>query len=341
MILKSLNTFGINVSAHMIVTAHSEAELLMLWRNALKSNRPVLLLGSGSNVLFLDHFNGTIILNRIKGLIIKEDKHSWYLHAGAGEVWHDIVTYTINRNIPGLENLALIPGYIGSAPIQNIGAYGIELKNVCEYVDIIQLDNGNKYRLSTIECMFSYRDSIFKHYYRDKVAIVAVGLRLSKNWQPVLSYGNLMLLDKHKVTPLQIFNLVCAIRINQLPDITKTGNAGSFFKNPLINTKKIAQLVTCYPTIPYFSQNNGMVKLVAGWLIDKCQLKGYKFGNAAVYEKKASILININNNASGIEILALAKYIRYFVANKFAIWLEPEVRFIGSEGEVDAIKTLL
>ncbi|PLK57793.1 UDP-N-acetylenolpyruvoylglucosamine reductase [Candidatus Palibaumannia cicadellinicola] len=339
MTLKPLNTFSLNVYAHQVVTAHSENQLLMLWKHALQINRPALLLGSGSNVLFLENYTGTVLLNRIKGIVIREDAEAWYLHVGAGEVWHDLVIYTLERKIPGLENLALIPGYIGSAPIQNIGAYGVALQDLCEYVDIIQLDHGTKLRLNALECQFGYRDSIFKHRYRENVAIVAVGLRLSKFWRPVLNYGNLKQLDTHNVTPRQIFDTICAMRRNKLPN-SKTGNAGSFFKNPLIDTKTAAQLLACYPDAPYSPQTNGGIKLAAGWLIDRCKLKGYQVGHAAVYEKQALILINIGQ-ASGLEIATLAKYVRYIVADKFAIWLEPEVRFIGAEGEVDAIGALL
>ncbi|AIN47422.1 UDP-N-acetylenolpyruvoylglucosamine reductase [Candidatus Palibaumannia cicadellinicola] len=310
----------------------------MLWKQALQMNRPVLLLGSGSNVLFLENYTGIVLLNRIKGIVIQEDAEAWYVHVGAGELWHDLVTYTINRQIPGLENLALIPGYTGSAPIQNIGAYGVELQDFCKYVDIIQLDNGKKIRLSALECQFGYRDSIFKHNYRDNYAIVAVGLRFSKFWRPVLNYGELRLLNPHHITPRQIFDTVCTMRRNKLPN-PKIGNAGSFFKNPLIDTKTATQLLTCYPDIPYYPQTNGGVKIAAGWLIDRCKLKGYQFGNAAVYEKQALILINVGH-ANGSEIATLAKYVRDYVADKFAIWLEPEVRFIGAEGEVDAIGAL-
>ncbi|UVK78601.1 MAG: UDP-N-acetylenolpyruvoylglucosamine reductase [Sodalis sp. Ffu] len=338
--LKPLNTFAIDVLAHHVVTAHTEAELLMLWRQANKENRPILLLGGGSNVLFLESYSGTVLLNRVKGITINEDNEAWHLHVGAGEIWHELVIYSLKRQMPGLENLALIPGCVGSAPIQNIGAYGVELQQLCEYVDILQLKTEKKSRISATECQFSYRKSIFvKHHLRHDYAIVAVGLRLRKTWKPVLSHGDLTKLDLHSVTPRQIFDAVCTTRRNKLPDPAMAGNAGSFFKNPVLKAKTANQLLTHYPDAPHYLQPDGRVKLAAGWLIDHCKLKGYQLGDAVVHDKQALVLINIGQ-ATGDEIAALARYVRRQVAKKFAIWLEPEVRFIASQGEVDAIGVL-
>lgn len=338
--LKSLNTFAIDVISHRVVTAHTENELLTHWQDAMKKNLPVLLLGEGSNVLFLEDFLGTVLLNRIKGITITEDENAWHLHVGAGEKWHDLVNYSLDLNMPGLENLALIPGCVGSAPVQNIGAYGVELKDVCEYVDILLLDNGKKRRLSAVECQFAHRQSVFMHSYRDNCAIVAVGLKLKKAWKPVLRYADLSKLNANNITPREIFDIVCAIRRRKLPDPEQIGNAGSFFKGPVINAKDAAQLLKCYPDAPHYPQPNGDVKIAAGWLIERCQLKGLKLGGAAVYEKHALVLINDTGHATGDDIAALATYIRQQVAHKFAIWLEPEVRFIAADGEVDAISFL-
>lgn len=336
--LKPLNTFAIDAYAHRVVTAHTETELLMLWRQASKG-KPVLLLGGGSNVLFLDNYSGTVLLNRIKGITIREDKEAWHLHVGAGEIWHKLVTYSLERKMSDLENLALIPGYVGSAPIQNIGAYGVELQQICEYVEILQLKTGEKRRLSASECQFGYRESIFKNYLRDNCAIVAVGLRLRKIWQPIINYGDLAQLDAHSVTPRQIFDIICTIRRSKFPDPNMAGNAGSFFKNPIIGAEKASQLLKRYPDAPYYPQPNGGIKLAAGWLIDRCQLKGYQLGRAAVHDKQALVLINYGQ-ATGGEVAALARYVRRQVGNKFAIWLEPEVRFIAAQGEVDAVRVL-
>ena len=194
--------------------------------------------------------------------------------------------------MPGLENLALIPGCAGSSPIQNIGAYGVELQRVCEYVDCIELETGRKQRLSAAECRFGYRDSIFKHEYQDRYAIVAIGLSLAKTWQPVLSYGDLTRLDPQTVTPQQVFDAVCHMRMTKLPDPKINGNAGSFFKNPIVSAQVAEALLAQFPHAPHYPQANGSVKLAAGWLIDQCELKGQRIGGAAVHRQQALVLIN-------------------------------------------------
>lgn len=337
--LRSWNTFSINAHASKIVVVDSVDLLCQTWQNSYRQNEPVLLLGEGSNVLFLEDFAGKVIVNRIRGIDIKEDKDAWLLHVGAGENWHQLVELTLDKGMPGLENLALIPGCAGSAPIQNIGAYGVELKQVCEYVDVVKLAEGTKIRLSAEECQFGYRDSIFKHRYSEGYAIVALGLRLIKNWQPELSYGELKNFDAQTVSARQIFDAVCDMRRNKLPDPHVTGNAGSFFKNPLVDAKKAAELKERYPAMPVYMQTNGEVKLAAGWLIEQCDLKGARYGGAAVHENQALVLIN-RNNASGSDIAALAKIVRQTVAKRFDIWLEPEVRFIAANGETSAVEAI-
>lgn len=333
------NTFGTVVYARRVIAVHTESELLTRWQQATAQNHPVLVLGRGSNVLFLENFAGTVLLNRICGIEITEDAQAWHLSIGAGEVWHDLVNFCLDRDMPGLENLALIPGCVGSAPVQNIGAYGVELQQFCEYVDVIQLKTGAKFRLNTIQCKFGFRDSIFKHELRDQHAIVAVGLRLKKAWTATLNYGDLAHLDAQQATPRQIYDAVCSIRHRKLPDPAVCGNAGSFFKNPVTNAAEADILLQNHPHTPHYQQSNGRVKVAAGWLIEKCGLKGYKLGNAAVYDHHALVLIN-NGNASGHEIAALARHVRHVVANRFRIWLEPEVRFIGRSGEIDAFATM-
>lgn len=333
---KPPNTFGIDVHALRVLAVHTEMELVTLWQQTIAQNQPVLVLGNGSNVLFLENFAGTVLLNRIYGIKIDGDTDTWRLHVGAGEIWHDFVNFCLNRHMPGLENLALIPGCVGTAPVQNIGAYGVELRQFCEYVDVIQLKTGVKFRLSTSQCKFGFRDSIFKHELRENHAIVAVGLRLIKNWQPILTYGDLVFLDAQMVTPRQIYDTVCTIRRRRLPDPAVLGNAGSFFKSPIIGATEAKKFLRKYPDAPHYPQTNGCVKVPAGWFIERCGLKGFKLGNAAVYDQHALILINCGN-ASGAEIVALAHHIRQQVADRFDVWLEPEVRFINKWGEVDAV----
>lgn len=337
--LKALNTFAINANASEIITASTPAELSAAWLGSRQANQPFLLLGEGSNVLFLNDFNGKVVLNRIQGIEITESEHEWLLHVGAGENWHQLVIFALEKNIPGLENLALIPGCVGSAPIQNIGAYGIELQNVCQYVDVLDLETGSIARINANECQFGYRESIFKHGYRDGFAIVAVGLQLSKNWQPKLTYGDLSRLDAASVTPRQIFDAVCQMRQSKLPDPKLTGNAGSFFKNPIVDADVANQLKTQYPNMPYYLQPDGAVKLAAGWLVEMAGLKGSCLGGAAVHQQQALVLIN-RDNASGEDIKSLAKQVRETVAERFGVYLEPEVRFISSLGEINAVEAL-
>lgn len=337
--LKPWNTFGINRHAARIVCADSAPLLLDAWQQATLEKMPVLILGEGSNVLFLADYSGLVLINRIKGIKVVEQPDAWHLHVGAGENWHNLVKFTLDNGMPGLENLALIPGCAGSSPIQNIGAYGVELQQVCEYVDCIELATGTGKRLNASECRFGYRDSIFKHEYQDRYVIVAVGLKLPKQWQPVLSYGDLTRLDPHTVTPLQVFDAVCHMRMTKLPDPKVNGNAGSFFKNPVVSRDLAEKLLSAFPNAPHYPQVDGSVKLAAGWLIDQCQLKGKTVGGAMVHQQQALVLVNANE-ATSADVVALAHDVRQQVGEKFDVWLEPEVRFIGEQGEVNAVEAI-
>ncbi|WP_061707569.1 UDP-N-acetylmuramate dehydrogenase [Pseudenterobacter timonensis] len=337
--LKPWNTFGIQRNAKQLVRAENIQQLLDVWRNATENGEPVLILGEGSNVLFLEDFAGTVIINRLMGIKVEERADSWHLHVGAGENWHQLVQFTLENGMAGLENLALIPGCAGSSPIQNIGAYGIELKHVCEYVDCVELATGDALRLTAAQCRFGYRDSIFKHEYQDRYVIVAIGLRLAKRWQPVLTYGDLTRLDPLTVTPREVFDAVCHMRMTKLPDPKVHGNAGSFFKNPVIGSKTAGKLLAQWPSAPHYPQADGSVKLAAGWLIDQCQLKGATQGGAAVHQQQALVLIN-QDQATSEDVVRLAHYVRQRVGEKFNVWLEPEVRFIGRTGEVNAVETI-
>ncbi|MBX4181216.1 UDP-N-acetylmuramate dehydrogenase [Sodalis sp. CWE] len=338
--LKFLNSFAIDVCAQCIVAANTKIELFKFWQKAKEYSMPVIVLGSGSNVLFLENYDGTVLLNRITGITIEERSNAWYLHVGAGEIWHNLVNICLKKRIPGLENLALIPGRVGSAPIQNIGAYGVELQRFCNYVDVLQLTTGKTFRLSVDECQFDYRDSIFKHSLREEYAIISIGLQLSKFWEPVLTHSDLSHLKKQKITQKTVYDIVCMLRRKKLPDPTFYGNAGSFFKNPTINISNAATLLNCYPDTPYYPQlDKGKVKLSAGWLIDACGLKGYQLGGAAIHKRQALILININC-ATGKDVAKLAHHVRQKVAEKFSVCLEPEVRFIGARGEIDALRAI-
>ncbi|KAA8993789.1 UDP-N-acetylmuramate dehydrogenase [Affinibrenneria salicis] len=337
--LKSLNTFSLPARAECVVTAESLEQLIDAWRDAQVRHQPVLFLGEGSNVLFTQDFAGMVILNRLRGIEIEEGTDCWHIYAGAGENWHHLVEYSLSQDIGGLENLALIPGCAGSAPIQNIGAYGVEFSHICEYVDVLNLSRGSISRLSAEQCRFGYRESIFKHQYRNGFVIVAVGLCVKKNWSPVLSYGDLVRLDAAAVTPRQVFDSVCNMRRSKLPDPSVTGNAGSFFKNPVVSADQTELILQRYPDAPHYPQPDGQVKLAAGWLIDRCHLKGMQIGGAAVHRQQALVLINTGNAVSR-DVLQLARHVRQQVAAEFAIWLEPEVRFIGAQGEINAVEAI-
>ncbi|VFP80453.1 UDP-N-acetylmuramate dehydrogenase [Candidatus Erwinia haradaeae] len=338
--LKPWNTFGIDVYANHVTIVHNVSSFFCNSRdNNIRQNEPVLLLGEGSNVLFLQDFQGKVFINRIKGIRFTETTHTWLLHVGAGENWHQLVKTTLYKGLAGLENLALIPGCVGSAPIQNIGAYGVELKQVCEYVDIIFLNDGSHQRLKATECCFGYRDSVFKHRYKNHYAITAVGFKLIKQWQPVLSYGALKMLNPKTVTPMQVFHAVCKIRRSKIPNPKYLGNAGSFFKNPLVTSPTAFDLLTLYPKIPYHLRSNGDVVLSAAGLIDQCELKGYRIGGAAVHDQQALVLIN-TGAASSQDIVNLARIIRRRVGEKFNIWLEPEVCFISAQGKIDSVEVI-
>ncbi|MDD7569611.1 MAG: UDP-N-acetylmuramate dehydrogenase [[Actinobacillus] rossii] len=334
--LVPFHTFGTPATAKMIVEFTTIETLQSAWHQAKENNQPVLFLGQGSNVLFVrDVFNGTVLVNRLMGIAHKQDDDFHYLHVSAGENWHKLVAWSLEQGIGGLENLALIPGCAGSAPVQNIGAYGVEFKDVCDYVDVLDLAKGAQFRLSNAACCFGYRESIFKTKYKGDFIVTAVGLKLAKAWKPVLKYGSLAEFDPSAVSAKQVFDEVCAVRRAKLPDPKEFGNAGSFFKNPVVTARQFKDLQAEYPSIPNYPQQDGFVKLAAGWLIDQCHLKGYQIGGAAVHEKQALVLVN-KGNATGSDVVELAHRVRQAVAAKFDVYLSPEVRFIGEHGEINA-----
>lgn len=331
------NTFGLDVRATRVLTATTPQQLHEFWQQAKDNNQPVLILGKGSNTLFTTDFEGTVICNGIAGIHRKETEDAYLIRAGAGVLWHDLVQKTIADGAPGLENLALIPGTVGSAPIQNIGAYGIEFKQFADYVEILHLTTGERERI--YDGQYRYRDSIFKHDYRDDIAILYVGLRLPKKWLPALEYGDLRCLIGKALNAEDIFHFVCDIRQQKLPDPTLIGNGGSFFKNPVVSKEIFARLKQQYPNIPTYDAGPDLIKLAAGWLIEQAGLKGFVLGEAAVHDKQALIIIN-NGHAQPADIMALASLVRHRVKKCFGVELEPEIRFMGSQGEINAMKAL-
>ncbi len=331
--LKSFHTFGLEINAQCIVEAKSVEDFKHIWSHY--SDLPKLVLGEGSNLLFCTDYQGVIVLNRVKGISINESEHNYSLHVGSGEHWHTFVSWCLDNKLYGLENLALIPGFVGSAPIQNIGAYGIEFAEYCEYVDVLYTDTWEVKRLTCAECKFGYRESIFKHELKNKVIVVAVGFKLPKKWEPRIKYGALQQLEnKEDLSPQMVFDAVCQIRQDKLPDPRKVGNAGSFFKNPIVKKTHLENLLPEFPDLPYYEQNDYEVKLAAGWLIEQAGFKGKSLGGAAVHDKQALVLVN-KDKATPTEVIQLAEKIVLQVLAQFGIELEHEVRFIGRDQETD------
>ena len=332
--LKKFNTFSIEANASALFhfnDLRQLPELLEVVKKTRSQDKSMLILGAGSNTLFCDDYTGLIIKVELSGVEIIETDESYVLNVASGENWHQLVTDCIVKGINGLENLALIPGVVGSAPVQNIGAYGTEFKDFCESVEYVDLIGGESFTLSAGECLFGYRDSVFKKAEMKNALITRVTLKLPKQWQAHSRYGSLGDLEG-KVTAKQVFDSVCKIRSEKLPDPDKLGNVGSFFKNPIVSAQTADALLVLYPKMPHYPQPENQVKLAAGWLIDQANLKGKTIGGAAVHQQQALVLIN-QNNASSKDVIELAEFVRATVEIKFSISLEHEVRFIGKYGE--------
>ncbi|MEW6999769.1 UDP-N-acetylmuramate dehydrogenase [Colwelliaceae bacterium BS250] len=327
--LKSLNSFALAANAQNILFIDELAQLVEL-SNDLPEQ--FYILGGGSNSLFVDDYAGTVICPEFKGINVSSDADNYLLEVASSENWHELVAFCLKHKMPGLENLALIPGNCGAAPIQNIGAYGVEFADVCAYVKWFDFATQQVETLTAEQCQFSYRNSIFKGEHKNRGVVVAVGLCLSKNWQPVLKYAGLNELGDSP-TPKQVFDTVIAIRQSKLPDPEVLPNAGSFFKNPVVSQQVFAAIAKNNPNMPAYHLPNGEVKLAAGWLIQECGLKGKQIGGAAVHKLQALVLVNIDN-AEGRDVVQLAKYVQGQVLGKFNVMLEAEVRIIGKQGEI-------
>lgn len=329
--LKHLNTFHLDVNAKELVVIENENEIKQIAE--LINGKKYLILGGGSNVLFLSDFDGLVIKNEIRGKeILKETDDEIVIKLKSGEIWHDVVMWSVNNNWNGIENLALIPGTVGAAPVQNIGAYGVEIKDVLEDVEFYDLSKCIYQTLKNSECEFSYRDSIFKKELKNRVFITSIVLKLRKrNHVYHTGYGNiqdeLKKRNVQKLSPSLIADVVTEIRKSKLPDPEMLGNAGSFFKNPEVNFQKYMDIKNRYPDIVAFPLENGHYKIAAGWMIEKCGLKGFEYKGAAVHSKQALVLVN-KNNATGKNIYELAQIIMQRVFDTFAIYLEPEVNII-------------
>ncbi|MFO1220277.1 MAG: UDP-N-acetylmuramate dehydrogenase [Burkholderiaceae bacterium] len=330
--LRAYNTFGLPATAHTLVRVTSDADVRRLLDHPGLGRAPKLVLGGGSNVIFTRDPDAVVVRVEVMGRRLVETRDDAFIvEAGAGEAWHDIVAWTLEQGWPGLENLALIPGTVGAAPVQNIGAYGLELKDRFESLDAVDLITGRSVTLDAAACAFGYRDSVFKHTgfggLAGKSVITRLRLELPRPWQPVLGYLDLerRMADSGNTAPdaRTIFDWVCAIRRAKLPDPRELGNVGSFFKNPVVTAEQCRDIIARDPHIVHYPLPDGRFKLAAGWLIDACGWKGKSIGRAGVYDKQALVLVN-RGGASGAEVLTLARAIQESVYGRFGIRLEPE-----------------
>ena len=326
--LKPYNTFGLPAVAHTLVRIASDADVRRVVDSSTLGLAPKFILGGGSNIILTKDMPQIVLKVEVRGLrVVEERADAWIVEAGAGESWHALVDYTLQRGCPGLENLALIPGSVGGAPVQNIGAYGVELQDRFESLDAVDLVTGRSVTLGPHTCAFAYRDSVFKHALAGRSCITRVRFRLPRPWRPVLGY--LELQKKVAETGIdapdarQIFDWVCAIRRAKLPDPAAIGNAGSFFKNPVVTPEQCRDIIGRDPEIVHYPMPDGSVKLAAAWMIDACGWKGKFVGDAGVYEKQALVLVN-RGAAIGSEVMTLARAIQESVYGRFGIRLEPE-----------------
>ncbi len=329
--LSKLNTFGISANAKFFTEIDSETDLKELFNTPGFKTSEKLFLGGGSNVLFTKDFDGFVALNKLKGIeILKEDTENVVVRCMGGEIWHDLVIFTVERDLWGIENLSLIPGTVGAAPMQNIGAYGAELKNVLQDVEAFDINTGQKKVFSKEECEFGYRDSIFKNQLKGKYFITAITLKLSKIKNKNITYKTLQeYLEKNKIevnNSKDVSNAVTFIRRTKLPDPAIIPNAGSFFKNVFVELAELEKLQKNYPEMPYFNEG-GIIKIPAGWLIEQCGWKGRRVGNVGVHSKQALVLVNYGGG-SGEEVKNLANEVITSVFLKFGLKLVPEVSLI-------------
>ena len=342
--LQHSNTFGIVAKALTLVRVTCEADMAAVLHDSALNQAPKFVLGGGSNIVLTGDVKPLVLKVELLGKRLhSESAKAWIVEASAGENWHDLVTWTLENGYPGLENLALIPGLVGASPVQNIGAYGVELQDRFESLDAVDLSTGQSFTLNAAQCAFGYRDSVFKHTSKSdasgkpgfglagKALITRVRFALPKAWKPVLGYADIdKKMQQTGVTEpraQQIYDWVCEIRRAKLPDWNVIGNAGSFFKNPTVSSEQCVDIIQREPKIVHYKLADGSVKLAAGWLIDACGWRGKSIGNAGVYERQALVLVNRGGSThpvTGGEVMTLAKAIQTSVYERFGILLEHE-----------------
>jgi UDP-N-acetylmuramate dehydrogenase len=330
--LQSLNTFGIEAYCDHFTEINSIQDFQSLIHDPIYQSKPKLILGGGSNILFTKDFNGLVIKNNLKGIeIVKDESEYAWVKVAAGEVWHDFVLWCISHQLNGLENLSLIPGCVGASPMQNIGAYGIEIKDLFESLEAYSMDKTELRVFNASDCEFGYRESVFKHQFKNKYFITSVTFKLLKKPNLNTSYGAINAeLEKMGIklpTPADVSKAVIKIRQSKLPDPKVTGNAGSFFKNPEVNAELYLYLKSKFENLVAYPLSNGNYKLAAGWLIEHCGLKGFELNGAAVHQLQALVLIN-KSNAKGSAVLELSSYVMKKVFDTFDVELEREVNIV-------------
>jgi len=326
--LQPFNSFGLPSQAARLVRIRSDSDVRRVVDHPELGRAPKFILGGGSNIVLTRDLAQCVLKIEVPGIRLVETRDdAWIVEAGAGERWHDVVAWTLAHDLPGLENMALIPGTVGAAPVQNIGAYGLELKDRFESLDAVDLVTGRTVTLDGPMCHFDYRDSIFKQALAGKSVITRVRLRLPRPWVPKLDYLDLQRrIEQTGITSpnaRQIFEWVCEVRRAKLPDPAVIGNAGSFFKNPVVSADQCRDIIARDPHIVHYPMPDGSFKLAAGWMIDACGWKGKSIGHAGVYEKQALVLVN-RGEARGAEVVTLARAIQESVYGRFGIRLEPE-----------------
>ena len=331
--LTPYNTFGLKAQAQAFVALKHADELRDIVRLPEFNRDTVLWLGGGSNILLMEDYAGLVVHMENKGIReIERSDGLVYIEAQAGEIWHDFVLHTVGLGLSGLENLSLIPGTVGASPVQNIGAYGVEVKDVIHSVRCFDLNTETFVELSNADCDFAYRESLFKQEGKGRYVIVSVVFTLKEHFVPNLGYGDLAaavaeLSQGREATAKDVSDAVCAIRNSKLPNPNVLGNVGSFFKNPVVSAEKAADLLQQYPNMPRYPQPDGSVKLAAGWLIDQCRLKGHQIGGAAVHDRQALVLVN-KNNASAQDVHQLAQYVCNTVFTQFQVELHAEPNWL-------------
>ena len=326
--LAPFNSFGLPAVARRLVRITCDADVRRLLDDPAIGRLPRLVIGGGSNLVFSRDPPGVVVRVEVPGRRLVETRDdAWIVEAGAGESWHALVEWALSQGLPGLENMALIPGTVGASPVQNIGAYGVELKDRFESLDAVDLVTGRTVTLNASQCRFGYRDSVFKRHLAGKSVILRVRFRLPRPWTPVLGYLELerRIAETGNTAPdaRTIFDWICAIRRAKLPDPARIGNAGSFFKNPVVTAEQCRDIIGREPHVVHYPMADGSFKLAAGWLIDACGWKGKTVGNAGVYEKQALVLVN-RGGATGAEVVTLARAIQESVYGRFGIRLEAE-----------------